>query len=157
MEKTNDILASWREYQALPDSEWRKDFFCPETGGYLVTSWKRLEEASSKNEPEKLEIEHSMCLVFAKSGFKIRHYEDGKPQGSFDVTINNVRADLKKTRSTNNIIRYGKHAIRVQNAEIILVEFEQWNNKFRDVVSELSRKGIHGYYYVSGSELIHSF
>lgn len=98
-----------------------------------------------------------MCLVFAKAGFKIRHYEDGKPQGSFDATINSVRADLKKTRSTNNIIRYGKHAIRVQKAEIILVEFEQWSNKFRDIVSELSRKGIHGYYFITGSELVHGF
>ena len=102
-------------------------------------------------------MEHSMCITFAKAGFKLKHYEDRKPQGSFDVTINNVRADLKKTRSTNNIIRYGKHALRVQNAEIILVEFEQWDNKFRDIVSELSRKGIHGFYFVSGNELIHSF
>ena len=123
----------------------------------MVTSRRRIKEALSKKEPEKLEIEHTMCLVFAKSGFKIRHYEDGKSQGSFDVTINNIRADLKKTRSTNNIIRYGKHAIRVQHAEIILVEFERWDNKFRDVVSELSRKGIHGYYFITGKEQIHSF
>ena len=152
-----DIASARREYDTLPDQEWRKDFFSEETGGFLVTSWKRIEEAATKNEPEKLETEHAMCLVFAKGGFKVRHYQDDKTQGSFDVMINNYRADLKKTRSTNNIIRYAKHGLRVQNAEIILIEFENWGNEFRDIVSEMSRKGIHGYYFVTGDELIHSF
>lgn len=157
MESKTDILASWKEYQSLPDNEWRKDYFCHDNGGYLATSWKRINEALSKNEPEKLDNEHSMCLTFAKAGFRILHYEDGKPQGSFDVIINNKKADLKKTCSTNNIIRYSKHALKVQNADIILIEFENWGNVFRDIVSEMSRKGIHGYYYVTGNELIHSF
>ena len=152
-----DIEASKMEYLALPDVEWRKDYFDETTGGYLVTSWRRLEEAESKKEPEKLSIEHNMCLCFARYGFKLRHYEDDKPQGSFDVLINDSRADLKRTKSTNNIIRYAKHALRVQNAEIILVEFERWGNEFREIVSEMSRKGIHGYYYVTGVEQIHSF
>lgn len=122
----NDIEVSRKEYLALSDTEWRKDYFDEATGGYLVTSWKRIEEARTKKEPYKLSIEHHMCLVFAKNGFKVLHYEDEKADGSYDVVINNLRADLKRTKSTNNIIRYAKHAIRVQNAEILLIEFEQW-------------------------------
>ena len=157
LESKIDIASSRREYDALPESEWRKDFFSEATGGYLVTSWKRIEEALSKNEPDKLFVEHKMCMVFAKNGFKVKHFEDEKANGSFDVVIDDIRADLKKTKSTNNIMRYSKHAIKVQNAEIILIEFEKWSNEFRDIISEMSRKRIHGYYYVAGVEQIHSF
>lgn len=157
MDALNKIESLKLEYLALPDNEWRKDYFNQDNGGYLVTSRKRIHEALTKREPEKLTIEHNMCLTFARSGFRIRHYEDEKSEGSFDVTINGIRADLKRTKSTNNIIRYAKHAFRVQNAEIILVEFEQWGNDFRNIVSEMTRKGIHGYYFVKGSEVIHSF
>ena len=80
-----------------------------------------------------------------------------KECGSYVVMINGIRADLKKTRSTNNILRYSKHAIRVQNAEIVIIEFENWGNEFRDIVSEMARKGIHGFYYVTGNDAIHRF
>ena len=153
----NIIESSREEYAALPETEWRKDYFNEENGGYLVTSWKRIAESVLKHEPEKLIVEHEMCLVFAKAGFKIRHREDEKDEGSFDVMINGKRADLKKTKSTNNIIRYSKHALRVQNADITLIEFEHWGTAFRNVVSEMSRKGLHGYYFVSGIEKVHSF
>lgn len=153
----NDIETSRKEYLALPDEDWRKDYFDETTGGYVATSWKRIEEAITKNEPDKIAIEHNMCLTFARKGFHVLHYEDEKSEGSYDVVINNIRADLKRTKSTNNIIRYAKHALRVQNAEIILVEFEHWGNEFRDIVSEMSRKGFHGYYFVTGIEIIHSF
>lgn len=157
MDILNKIESLKLEYLSLPDNEWRKDYFNEDNGGYLVTSRKRINEALVKREPEKLTIEHNMCLTFARNGFRIRHYEDEKSKGSFDVTINGIRADLKRTKSTNNIIRYAKHAFRVQKAEIILVEFEQWGNDFRNIVSEMTRKGIHGYYFVKGNEVIHSF
>ena len=154
---TTKIEPSRKEYEALPDAEWRKDYFNEENGGYLATSWKRLNEAMIKNEPEKFEIENDMCLTFAKAGFRVLHYEDLKREGSFDVLIDGTRADLKKTKSTNNIIRYAKHALRVQNAEIILIQFENWGNEFREIVSEMSRKGIHGLYFVTGREIVHRF
>lgn len=68
--------ASRREYEALPSAEWRRDYFNEENGGYLVTSWKRIEEARMKNEIEKYEVEHKMCLTFAKAGFRIQHLEE---------------------------------------------------------------------------------
>ena len=36
MENKTDILSAWREYQSLPDNEWRKDFFYLKTGGFVA-------------------------------------------------------------------------------------------------------------------------
>ena len=158
MKNTNDILSSWKEYQSLPNSEWRKDFFCPETGGYLVTSWKRIEEANKNpKEQSKLKKEHDMCMVFAQSGLKIKHFEDGKPDGSYDVVCNNQKGDLKKTKGGGNIVRYAKYATREQGAEIVLFEFVEWKSEIRDTVSEMIRKNLHGYYFVSGIFVVHNF
>ena len=158
MENKTDISASWREYQALPDNEWRKDFFCPENGGYLVTSWKRI-EAANKNpkEQQKFQKEHDMCLVFARSGMKIKYYEDEKPDGTYDVVCNGLKGDLKKTKGAGNIVRYAKYATREQGAEIVLFELEVWNSEFRKVVDELVRKDLHGFYFIAGIETVHRF
>ena len=157
MKTKKQVALARQQYETLSDKEWRKDFFSKKNGGYLATSWKRIDEAIQKNEPEKFKMEHRMCLVFAKAGYRIKHFEDEKPEGSFDVTINEINGDLKKTRSTNNIIRYSKHALKVQKADVILIEFEKWGSAFREIISEMARKGIHGYYYVSGTDAIHSF
>jgi hypothetical protein len=158
LESKTDISASWREYQSLPDGEWRKDFFCPENGGYLVTSWKRIELAN-KNPKElaKFNKEHDMCLVFAQSGLSIKHYEDEKPDGSYDVVCNGKKGDLKKTKGAGNIVRYAKYAIREQGAEIVLFEFEEWRAEVRDTISEMVRKNLHGYYFVSGLSIVHDY
>ena len=154
----NDISAAWREYQSLPDNEWRKDFFCPETGGYLVTSWKRIELAN-KNPKElaKFKKEHGMCLAFVRSGLKIKHFEDEKPEGSYDVVCNDRKGDLKRTKGAGNVVRYAKYATREQGAEIVLFEFEGWNSDFRKAIDELVRKELHGFYYITGIETVHHF
>ena len=153
-----DIASARREYDALPDQEWRKDFFSEETGGYLVTSWKRIEHARiNKKEDLKFQKEHEMCLAFAKSGLKIKHYEDEKPEGSYDVVCNGRKGDLKRTKGAGNIVRYAKYATHEQGAEIVLFEFEEWKTEIRDALSELVRKKLHGYYFISGNELIHDF
>ena len=156
----NDISAAWREYQSLPSSEWRKDFFCPETGGYLVTSWKRIAEAEKSNqETKKYERERHICLIYAKNGHRIKHLPDrkGNGEGTYDAICDHVKVELKKTSSTNNILKYAKRATKKQGAQTILFEFENWSNQYRDIVSELSRKGIHGYYFITRIEQIHSF
>lgn len=127
-----NILSARREYEALPSSEWRKDYFNEENGGYLVTSWKRIEQAN-KNQTEmiKFEKEHDMSLIFAQSGLKIRHYEDEK--------------------------KYARYATKEQGAEIILFEFSEWKAELRDILSEMVRKNLHGYYFISGNNVVHSF
>ena len=78
-------------------------------------------------------------------------------EGTYDAIYDDVKADLKKTGSTNNIIKYASRAIYKQGAKIILFEFENWNNEFRSFVDELIRKGYHGRYYVSCEEKTHNF
>ncbi|MBO4328373.1 MAG: hypothetical protein J5831_03060 [Bacteroidales bacterium] len=153
-----DIETSRKEYDALPSNEWRKDYFNEENGGYVATSWKRIAEANKNNkELLKFDKEHEICLVFAKSGLRIQHYEDEKPDGTYDVVCNGLKGDIKKTTSTNNIFKYARWAKKQQRAEIILFEFITWNAEFRKIVDELVRKDYHGYYYVSNVGLVHRF
>ena len=89
----------------------------------MATSWKRIEEARKSNqEKTKFEREHQICLVFAKEGHRIKHLPDRKPneKGTYDVIIDDVKADLKKTKSTNNVIKYANRAINKQGAQVIL-------------------------------------
>ena len=154
------IEESRREYFALPDNEWRKDYFNAENGGYLATNRKRIEQSQKSNQEERIfESEHRICLMYAKEGHRIKHLPDRKPngEGTYDVICDNIKADIKKTRSTNNIIKYASRAIRKQGAEIILFEFETWSNDFRDLVDELIRKGYHGRYFVSCERHTHGF
>lgn len=153
-----NILSARREYEALPSSEWRKDYFNEENGGHLVTSWKRIEQAN-KNQTEmiKFEKEHDMSLIFAQSGLKIRHYEDEKKDGSYDVLCGDKKGDLKKTKGFGNVIKYARYATKEQGAEIILFEFSEWKAELRDILSEMVRKNLHGYYFISGNNVVHSF
>ena len=134
--------------------------FCPETGGYLATSWKRIEEAEKSNqETKKYEREHHICIVYAKNGHRIKHLPDRKDngEGTYDAICDGVKADIKKTGSTNNIIKYASRAIKKQEAEMILFEFEKWDNDFRELVDELVRKGYPGMYFITGKGKIHQF
>ena len=98
-----------------------------------------------------------MCLVFAQSGLGIRHYEDEKAGGSYDVVCNGQKGDLKRTKGAGNIVRYAKYATREQRAEIVLFEFETWDSEFRKVIDELVRKDLHGFYYITGIRAVHRF
>ncbi len=156
----NNIESSRREYDALPSSEWRKDYFNEENGGYLVTNWKRIAAAQKSNqEKTKFEREHGMCLSYAKEGHRIKHLPDKKEsgEGTYDTIFDNLKADLKKTKSTNNIIKYASRATRKQGAEIIIFEFEIWNSEFRNLIDELIRKGYHGWYRITGAHNSHQF
>lgn len=155
---TESIAEIWQEYNMFDLTEWRKDYFSVENGGYLVTRWKRLEEANkSSKEHQKYTNEHASCLVFAQSGLRIQHFEDEKPEGTFDILCNGLKGDIKRVKGASNVVKYAKYALKEQRAEIVLFEFREWNNKMRDAVSEMIRKRIHGYYYVSGVGKVHRF
>ena len=156
----NNIESSRREYEALPSSEWRKDYFNEENGGYLVTHRKRIKEAEKSNqEKRKLSREHQICLVFAKEGHRIMHLPDRKEkgEGTYDAIFDNRKADLKKTKSATNIVKYASRATRQQGAQIVLFEFEEWNSGIRNAISETIRKNIHGFFFVSGKTKTHEF
>lgn len=62
------IEESRQEYFALPDNEWRKDYFCEETGGYVATHVLKAKDVMKRHGIAK-EVES--CLVLAKNGMHI--------------------------------------------------------------------------------------
>lgn len=66
------IESSLREYLALPDKDWRKDFFCPETGGYLATHRLKAKDDSRPG----IVAEKKACLELAMIGKHILRLPD---------------------------------------------------------------------------------
>jgi hypothetical protein len=44
-------------------------------------------------------------------------------EGSFDIYLNGIPADLKKTVGSGNIVKYAKKAVEKQGAQIVVFEF----------------------------------
>ncbi|MBP9998672.1 MAG: hypothetical protein KBS67_05455 [Bacteroidales bacterium] len=118
--------------------------------GYLVTESTRIPAKKTGNEWEKYLKEHTMCANFANAGHRMVHLRER--EGLYDVLCDGKPADLKKTRSVNNLDHYVDHALRDQKAELVLIEFEEEN---KDVYSKLRKykmEGKHILYYFSGRE-----
>ena len=84
MENTIDILAAWREYQALPDNEWRKDFFCPETGGFVATHIHK--ERDDLRRPG-IAAEVRACFELAKMGKHVLRLPENIPDLIDEIAI----------------------------------------------------------------------
>lgn len=98
-----------------------------------------------------------MCRVFADNGYKIEMLEERAGISSPDVKINGKLADLKSTKGAGNIVKYAHKAIKKQQAEIILFEFETLSSKYIEEVEKLKRENIHGYFYVKRENKIRKF
>lgn len=64
----NDIEASHKEYLALSETEWRKDYFDENTGGYVATHRLKAKDTVNRNGIAK---EVSACKELAKIGKRI--------------------------------------------------------------------------------------
>ena len=133
-------------------SKWEKSYFDDNTGGYIVTDKYRIAQSYiSKNETEKFYKEYGMCMTLAKNGHSVEYLIDKK--SSYDIHLNSIKADLKKTGSHNNIVNYAKEAIREQGAEIVVFEFENNSKEIHTQLLKLSKMyGIHGYFYFSDNK-----
>ncbi len=132
---------------------WKKYGFNFLNGGYLVTQRRRLRFKKNSQEIEKYQKEHAMCLVLKQHGFRVEHLSDEKKDGTYDIHLNGIPADLKRTMGFGNIIKYASEAIKKQNAKIIVFQFDDWNDKFVGKINELKRKKFHGYYFITGKEI----
>jgi len=118
------------------DSQWAKSYFDNDTGGYIVIERYRIVQSQrSKNEKEKFNKEYGMCMTLAKNGYFVEYLIDKKD--SYDIHLNGIRADLKKTGSHNNIVNYAKEAIRKQGASIVIFEFEKETEKIHAEILQL--------------------
>jgi hypothetical protein len=75
-------------------------------------------------------------------------------EGSFDIYLNGISADLKKTASHNNVVDYAKKAVNKQGANMVVFEFETMTGKIRDELNKLKRMGIKVKYFTSDDKVI---
>lgn len=118
--------------------------------GFLVTEEARIPEKHSGNEWEKYQMEHAMCVNFAKSGHSIVHLRE-RP-GLYDVLCDGSPAELKKTGSVSNLDHYVNHALRDQKARIILIEFEKESKDVHSKLHKYQKEGKRILYYFTGRE-----
>jgi len=52
-----------------------------------------------------------------------RNKMTGSTGGGYDIHLNSIKADLKKTSSHNNMVRYAKHAVKKQGVDMVVFEF----------------------------------
>ena len=149
LEVRKEALQKFKSY----DCEWKKDYFNILNGGYLVVNKKRIEQSKvSKQEKKKYEREYDMCLTLAQNGYEVEFLK--MTEGSFDIFLNGIAADLKKTMGSGNIEKYAKKAIREQGAEIVIFEFVEELEKIHKEILRLKNTGVHGKYYFSKKKRI---
>ena len=137
----------------LYGSEWHRDYFNHDNGGYLVVDKQRIEQSKlNKQEKEKYEKEYNMCRILAQNGYEVEYLK--LTEGSFDIYLNGINADLKKTVSHNNVLDYAKKAVYKQKAKIIIFEFIEMTGKIRDELNKMKRMGIEVKYFTSTEKII---
>lgn len=147
-----DVLKSWNEYEAL-GSEYLKDYFNGNNGGYLATHQDRRKAAeASKNERQKYEKEEAMCRAFAEGGYRVEHQAEQPGISSPDILIDGLKADLKRVSSHNNVVKYARKAIEKQGAECVLFQIDNMTEQMRNELSALKRRNIKVLYFVTGEE-----
>ncbi len=156
-EMYKNIKARKLKYKSYDNKEWKKEYFNKKHGGYIVVHKGRIEKSQkSKNEKEKFNKEMQMCLTYAKAGYTIEVLDEQKRVASCDVKFNNILADLKKTKSHNNIVKYAKKAVFKQGAEVLLFEFEQETDEIHLELNKLYQKhNIKAYYFFTYKKAIH--
>mgnify|MGYP004499895495 FL=1 len=127
-------------------------------GGRLTVHNSRIANANkNKQERAKFIKELGMCDVLAREGFHIDMVEEIAGISSPDILINGKKADLKSTRGTGNIVKYGKKAVKEQGADIVIFEFEKFADEIYTELNKLKRLNIHGMYFVKGENSIAEF
>ena len=113
--------------EQYPTDKWEHSYI-DASGGYIVTEHERIAESQeSKQALGVYRKEQDMARDLAKMGHQIEHLgENNRPKGDrYDTLFDGVKADLKSTRSHNNIVKYGKKAFREQGADMVVYRLEQ--------------------------------
>ena len=114
----------------------------------------RLENAvKSKNEFYKFEKEYNMCKVAVQNGHKVEMLEEVSGVSGCDVLFDGKYAELKSITSVSNVEHRFNHA-KEQGAEVVLFELQTKNEKIVQKINELKGKGLKGYYYIRGENIL---
>ncbi len=113
----------------------------------------------SRNEWLKYNKEREMALVFARNGYRVEMQKELPRISSPDVRIDGVPAELKRTASAGNIVKYAKKSTVVQGAKVTLFQFDSQSPEIREAIEnkieELRRKGYSGYYFFTGENKVY--
>ena len=151
--KTKEELPNLQRMFDRKPSEWRMDYYSDDKG-FLAVERKRIEQAKINDvEIEKFNKEHSMCQTLAVNNQLVDYLKE--VDGRYDILLNNLPADLKKTKSHNHIIDYVRHATRSQGAEIVVFEFESMTPQIHQKLNILAEKGYKIVYYTTREEELH--
>lgn len=136
------LLKNFDEFESI-GSEWIRDYFNGNNGGYHVTHTSRREAALvNKTEKAKFNKERDMCKVFADNGYRIEHLAEKPGISSPDVMIDGKKADLKRVANANNIVKYAKKAVEKQGAEVVLFQVDEVSHTMHNEFNKLKKKGI---------------
>ena len=145
---TRGKLARKAAYTAYSTAKYKRDYFDERTGGYLVIENQRIAQSKrNKQEKEKFEKEKGMCIVLAKNGYAVEYLKDA--QGSYDILLNGVPADLKKTASHNNMVKYAKKAADEQGAKVVVFEFSKMTHNIEKELYCIKKLGIQVKYFTA--------
>ncbi|MDR1974577.1 MAG: hypothetical protein LBQ31_07890 [Bacteroidales bacterium] len=143
-------LSNAEKYVMYDTKEWKKEKFY-NNGGYLATDKVRVKQGQrNEQEKSKFEKEHSMCETLSKNGYAVEYLKE--VDGKYDIHINNIPTDLKKTKSHNHIVDYALKAVKKQGADIVVFEFENMNAKITEQLKALKKRGIKVIYYETNNE-----
>ena len=119
----------------------------------MVVDKQRIEQSKlNKQEKEKYNKEYNMCKILAQNGYEVEYLK--LTEGSFDIYLNGISADLKKTASHNNMLDYAKKAVYKQEAKIVIFEFIEMTGKIRDELNKIKRMGIKVKYFTSVDKIV---
>lgn len=131
-------------------------YYNERTKGWVITdTTRRLKGNQNKQTLQVYEKEKNMCIVLADNGYRVSHLGEISGISSSDIFINGIPADLKKTRSANNVQNYAKKALRKQGAHIVVFEFEQETKEIYAELQDLKSKGLRAKYFFSGKNEVY--
>jgi hypothetical protein len=154
--QTQKIFPNLKDLLSHKAHIWHAGYYT-DNDGWLFTDRERIKQAATnKQETAKYNREYSQCQTLAKNGYKVEYLKD--IEKSFDIYLNGVPADLKKTSSHNNIVKDAKHATKNQGAKIVVFEFEKETKEIYTKLQYLIKEGIHGKYFFSDNKnKVHDF
>lgn len=112
------IEQSWIEYQALPHDEWRKDYFCFESGGYVAT---HVLKAKDKHKRPGIIAEENACLELTKLGKHVLRLPDNVLKLIDEITI-----DGKKYRK---LLKFKPGALKPRGYPDAYFDGQTWDFK----------------------------
>jgi hypothetical protein len=150
--QTQTIFPNLQDLLSHKAHIWHAGYYA-DNGGWLFTNRERIKQAAkNKQETAKYDKEYGQCSTLAKNGYKVEYLKD--VEKSFDIYLDGVPADLKKTSGHNNIVKSAKHATRNQGAKIVVFEFEKMNVNIREQLEKLKGRGIRVKYFIQGENKV---